>query len=132
MDKTQRRTLAEIGDGFFIVLPSRVGTIEKCVSFQFWICRLHLANEGTNFFESPNVERAGDERHQQKISKGKSGSLAGCVPSASVDDDVVVLVGEPQRLRANGGTGKFDARVAGFTIHVLVSQDRKIGRGLLV
>ncbi len=58
--------------------------------------------------------------------------MARGIPTAGVDDDVIVLGGQALRFGPHGWAGQFDAGIACPPGPTRIAQDGEIGRGLLV
>jgi len=103
----------ESPDGVRILssLPCRVGVVDKGERLQLGVDILNFADDGLDFVQSVEVEVAGREWRKHDLRNRETGSLAGCVPTPSVYNDVVVGVLEFKGLRSDGFIPKLDACV---------------------
>src|SRR5690606_37548645 len=84
--------------GLRVLRSVSVSLREKRERDEVGVRRAHLLDHLPDLLEGPDVERPGNERDEEDVRDGHPGSLSGGVAAPGVEDDVLVLLLEPERL----------------------------------
>jgi len=104
-------TLAQDGRGVLVVLADGVGGVEHRKRFQVFVDDGGFLDQDPHVIDGPHVEGAWLKRDQQGVGHRQRRAQAAGIPSAHVDQEVIVFGGELAGLRPHRGAAQGDGGV---------------------